>query len=181
MGGPNAGGGRRGVRPARHGGVSLLLGAPAGGVSQHAGRHAVHAGKSRARSPDPRRPGDVRAGIFALADGHGGEHLPAAPAPRPLGRAAAREDHGRDPAVRRARAALLLRRRLRRFEEYLATGWTLIGTADEVRESLQQDLEATGLQGVMLLVGLPGLATPRWVGTIRLFRDEVCDGWTPVR
>src|SRR2546422_4340140 len=71
VGGADAGRGRRGVRPARHGGISLLLGAPAGGVPQHARRHAVHAGKSRARSPDSRRPRDVRAGIPALAEGHG--------------------------------------------------------------------------------------------------------------
>src|SRR6266850_7026117 len=32
--------------------------------------------------------------------------------------------------------------RLRSFDEYLATGWTLLGTADEVREGLQQYLEA---------------------------------------
>ena len=49
--------------------------------------------------------------------------------------------------------------RLRSFEEYLATGWTLLGTADEVREGLQQYLEATGYQRVLLLMALPGLPT----------------------
>src|SRR3989475_8837539 len=93
--------------PARDGGVSVLLGAPPGGVQQHAGRHAVHAGEPGPRPPDPRRSREVRAGVPALAEGHGREHLPPPPAPRPRGRAAARQDHGRDPAGRRARAAVL--------------------------------------------------------------------------
>src|SRR5262249_62406743 len=65
------------------------------------------AGESCAGSADPRRSGDVRAGISALAEGHGRQHLPLAPAPRALGRPAARADHGRDQALRRARAAVL--------------------------------------------------------------------------
>ena len=97
----------RAYGPSRHDGVPLLLGAPAGGVPGHAGRHAVHAGESRPRSADPRRSRDVRAGVPALAEGHRRQHLPLAPAPRPLGGPAARADHGRDQALRRARAALL--------------------------------------------------------------------------
>ena len=59
------------------------------------------------RSPDPRRPRDVRARVPALAEGHRCEHVPPPLASRALRRAAAREDHGGDPAVRRARAAVL--------------------------------------------------------------------------
>src|SRR4029453_14192864 len=36
------------------------------------------------------------------------QHLPAAPAPRPLGWTPARKDHGGNPALRRARSPLLL-------------------------------------------------------------------------
>ncbi len=38
--------------------------------------------------------------VPALAEGHGREHVPPPLAPCPLGRAAAREDHGRDQAIR---------------------------------------------------------------------------------
>jgi alkanesulfonate monooxygenase SsuD/methylene tetrahydromethanopterin reductase-like flavin-dependent oxidoreductase (luciferase family) len=69
---------------------------------------------------------------------------------------------------------------VRRFEEYLATGWTLIGTADEVRESLQQYLEATGYQRVMLLMALPRLDTALTLRSMRLFVDEVVPAMTPV-
>src|SRR5262249_56655866 len=64
--------------------------------------------------------GDVWARVPALAEGQGREHLPAPPAPRALGRAAAVEDHGRDPSVRRSRPALL-RIRPMRFGVYLPT------------------------------------------------------------
>jgi alkanesulfonate monooxygenase SsuD/methylene tetrahydromethanopterin reductase-like flavin-dependent oxidoreductase (luciferase family) len=70
--------------------------------------------------------------------------------------------------------------RLRTFEEYLATGWTLIGTADEVREGLQQYLEATGYQRVMLLMALPGLDTALALRSMRLFVDEVAPAMAPV-
>jgi alkanesulfonate monooxygenase SsuD/methylene tetrahydromethanopterin reductase-like flavin-dependent oxidoreductase (luciferase family) len=70
--------------------------------------------------------------------------------------------------------------RLRPFEEYLATGWTLIGTADEVREGLQQYLEATGYQRVMLLMALPGLDTALALRSMRLFADEVAPAMAPV-
>jgi len=42
--------------------------------------------------------------------------------------------------------------RLRTFHEYLADGWALIGTPAEVRDGLQQYLDATGYQRVLLLM-----------------------------
>jgi alkanesulfonate monooxygenase SsuD/methylene tetrahydromethanopterin reductase-like flavin-dependent oxidoreductase (luciferase family) len=71
--------------------------------------------------------------------------------------------------------------RLRSFEEYLATGWTLLGTADEVREGLQQYLEATGYQRVLLLMALPGLPTGLALRSMRLFQEKVAPAMTPVR
>jgi alkanesulfonate monooxygenase SsuD/methylene tetrahydromethanopterin reductase-like flavin-dependent oxidoreductase (luciferase family) len=70
--------------------------------------------------------------------------------------------------------------RLRPFEEYLATGWTLIGSPEEVRDGLQQYLEATGYQRVMLLMALPGLDTGSALRSMRLFVDEVMPAMTPV-
>jgi alkanesulfonate monooxygenase SsuD/methylene tetrahydromethanopterin reductase-like flavin-dependent oxidoreductase (luciferase family) len=63
--------------------------------------------------------------------------------------------------------------RLRSFQEYLATGWTLLGTPDEVREGLQQYLEATGYQRVLLLMALPGLSTALALRSMRLFAEKV--------
>ncbi|MGH7389002.1 MAG: LLM class flavin-dependent oxidoreductase [Candidatus Rokuibacteriota bacterium] len=68
---------------------------------------------------------------------------------------------------------------LRPFEEYLATGWTLIGAPDEVREGLQQYLEATGYQRVLLLMALPGLPTAPALRSMRLFADEVAPAMAP--
>jgi alkanesulfonate monooxygenase SsuD/methylene tetrahydromethanopterin reductase-like flavin-dependent oxidoreductase (luciferase family) len=71
--------------------------------------------------------------------------------------------------------------RLRSFDEYLATGWTLLGTADEVREGLQQYLEATGYQRVLLLMALPGLPTTLALRSMRLFQEKVAPAMTSVR
>jgi alkanesulfonate monooxygenase SsuD/methylene tetrahydromethanopterin reductase-like flavin-dependent oxidoreductase (luciferase family) len=71
--------------------------------------------------------------------------------------------------------------RLRSFDEYLDTGWTLLGTADEVREGLQQYLEATGYQRVLLLMALPGLPTGLALRSMRLFQEKVAPGMTSVR
>src|SRR5206468_10432 len=70
--------------------------------------------------------------------------------------------------------------RLRRFHEYLDDGWALIGTPDEVRDGLQRYLDASGLQRVMLLMALPGLATALALRSMRLFADEVAPAMTPV-
>jgi alkanesulfonate monooxygenase SsuD/methylene tetrahydromethanopterin reductase-like flavin-dependent oxidoreductase (luciferase family) len=70
--------------------------------------------------------------------------------------------------------------RLRPFQEYLATGWTLLGTADEVREGLQQYLEATGYRRVLLLMALPGLDTALALRSMRLFAEKVAPAVGPV-
>jgi alkanesulfonate monooxygenase SsuD/methylene tetrahydromethanopterin reductase-like flavin-dependent oxidoreductase (luciferase family) len=70
--------------------------------------------------------------------------------------------------------------RLRSFQEYLATGWTLLGTADEVREGLQQYLEATGYRRVLLLMALPGLDTALALRSMRLFAEKVAPAVGPV-
>jgi alkanesulfonate monooxygenase SsuD/methylene tetrahydromethanopterin reductase-like flavin-dependent oxidoreductase (luciferase family) len=63
--------------------------------------------------------------------------------------------------------------RLRRFEDYLADGWALIGTPDEVRDGLGRYLEATGYERVLLVMALPGLATDQALSSMRLFAEEV--------
>ena len=62
---------------------------------------------------------------------------------------------------------------LRPFEEYVGAGWTLIGSPDEVRDGLQQYLEATGYQRVLLLMAVPGLPTDLALRSMRLFAAEV--------
>ena len=63
--------------------------------------------------------------------------------------------------------------RLRAFEDYLADGWALIGTPDEVRDGLERYLEATGYERVLLVMALPGLATDLALSSMRLFAEEV--------
>jgi alkanesulfonate monooxygenase SsuD/methylene tetrahydromethanopterin reductase-like flavin-dependent oxidoreductase (luciferase family) len=70
--------------------------------------------------------------------------------------------------------------KLRPFSEYLATGWMLLGTPDEVREGLQQYCEATGYRRVLLLMALPGLATPLALRSMRLFAEKVAPAMASV-
>jgi alkanesulfonate monooxygenase SsuD/methylene tetrahydromethanopterin reductase-like flavin-dependent oxidoreductase (luciferase family) len=63
--------------------------------------------------------------------------------------------------------------RLRAFKDYLADGWALIGTAADVRDGLQQYLEVTGYQRVLLLMALPGLPTTAALRSMRLFTADV--------
>jgi len=63
--------------------------------------------------------------------------------------------------------------RLRAFQDYLADGWALIGTPDEVREGLDRYLEATGYERVLLLMALPGLSTDLALRSMRMFAEEV--------
>jgi alkanesulfonate monooxygenase SsuD/methylene tetrahydromethanopterin reductase-like flavin-dependent oxidoreductase (luciferase family) len=70
--------------------------------------------------------------------------------------------------------------RLRPFEEYLATGWMLLGTADDVREGLQQYREATGYRRVLLLMALPGLSTELALRSMRLFAEKVAPAMASV-
>jgi alkanesulfonate monooxygenase SsuD/methylene tetrahydromethanopterin reductase-like flavin-dependent oxidoreductase (luciferase family) len=68
--------------------------------------------------------------------------------------------------------------RLRTFHEYLADGWALIGTPGEVREGLQDYLDATGYRRVLLLMALPGLDTTLALRSMRLFAHEVAPAMT---
>jgi alkanesulfonate monooxygenase SsuD/methylene tetrahydromethanopterin reductase-like flavin-dependent oxidoreductase (luciferase family) len=70
--------------------------------------------------------------------------------------------------------------RLRPFQDYLATGWMLLGTPDEVREGLQQYLEATGYRRVLLLMALPGLPTALALRSMRLFAEKVAPAMASV-
>lgn len=70
--------------------------------------------------------------------------------------------------------------RLRSFEEYLATGWMLLGTADEVRDGLHQYCEATGYRRVLLLMALPGLETGLALRSMRLFAEKVAPAMAAV-
>ena len=63
--------------------------------------------------------------------------------------------------------------RLRPFEDYLDDGWLMVGSPDEVRESLQRYLDAAGFQRVMLLMALPGLETDLAMRSMRLFAEKV--------
>jgi alkanesulfonate monooxygenase SsuD/methylene tetrahydromethanopterin reductase-like flavin-dependent oxidoreductase (luciferase family) len=63
--------------------------------------------------------------------------------------------------------------RLRAFQDYLADGWALIGTPADVRDGLQQYLEVTGYQRVLLLMALPGLPTALALRSMRMFAAEV--------
>jgi len=54
-----------------------------------------------------------------------------------------------------------------------ADGWAIVGTSDEVRDGLEQYLEATGYERVLLLMALPGLPTELALRSMRLFAEEV--------
>jgi alkanesulfonate monooxygenase SsuD/methylene tetrahydromethanopterin reductase-like flavin-dependent oxidoreductase (luciferase family) len=69
--------------------------------------------------------------------------------------------------------------RLRTFDEYLADGWALVGTAAEVREALQQYLDATGYHRVLLLMALPGIDTALALRSMQLFAGEVAPALRP--
>jgi alkanesulfonate monooxygenase SsuD/methylene tetrahydromethanopterin reductase-like flavin-dependent oxidoreductase (luciferase family) len=68
--------------------------------------------------------------------------------------------------------------RLRPFAEYLAAGWLLLGTPDEVRDGLTQYVEATGYRRVLLLMALPGLDTSLALRSMRLFAEHVAPALT---
>ncbi len=63
--------------------------------------------------------------------------------------------------------------RLRPFEEYLAAGWTHLGTPAEVREGLERYVETTGIRRLLLLMALPGISTEAALRSMRLFAEEV--------
>ena len=63
--------------------------------------------------------------------------------------------------------------RLRPFQEYLDNDWLMVGSPDQVRESLQRYLDAAAYGRVMLLMALPGLDTEVALRSMRLFAEEV--------
>jgi len=63
--------------------------------------------------------------------------------------------------------------RLRPFQDYLDEGLAMIGSPDDVRDHLQEYLEATGYHHVLLLMALPGLGTADALRSMRLFAEEV--------
>ena len=71
--------------------------------------------------------------------------------------------------------------RLRAFDEYLADGWALIGTPDDVREGLQRFIDATGYGRVLLLMALPGIDTAHALRSMRLFAEKVAPAITGPR
>ncbi len=70
--------------------------------------------------------------------------------------------------------------RLRPFREYLDDGLAMIGSPDEVRDRLQEYLDATGYRRVLLLMALPGLGTAEALRSMELFADEVRPAMRPV-
>src|SRR5262245_21769162 len=68
--------------------------------------------------------------------------------------------------------------RLRSFHQHLAGGWALIGAPGEVRDGLQQYLDATGYQRVLLLMALPGIETKLALRSMRLFAEQVAPAMT---
>ena len=62
--------------------------------------------------------------------------------------------------------------RLRPFSEYLENGMTLFGTPREVRKGVQEYVDATGFQRVLLVMALPGLDTELALRSMRLFAEE---------
>jgi hypothetical protein len=57
----------------------------------------------------------------------------------------------------------------------------LIGTPGDVRDGLQQYLDATGYGRVLLIMALPGLDTTLALRSMRLFMAEVAPALTPPR
>ncbi len=70
--------------------------------------------------------------------------------------------------------------RLRPFRDYLDSGVALIGAPDEVRNGLQEFLDATGYRRVLLLMALPGLGTAQALQSMRLFAEEVAPVMKPI-
>src|SRR6185436_15910703 len=70
--------------------------------------------------------------------------------------------------------------RLREFHEYLADGWALIGTVDDVIAGLTKYLDATGYEHVLLLMALPGLDTALALRSMRMFAEHVAPAITPL-
>ena len=63
--------------------------------------------------------------------------------------------------------------RLRDFRDYVKDGWLQIGTPSEVRDGVQEHLDATGHQRVLLVMALPGLDTGLALRSMRLFVEKI--------
>jgi len=70
--------------------------------------------------------------------------------------------------------------RMRAFADYLAEGWALFGTPDDVRDGLQRFVDATGHGRLLLVMAIPGLDTTLALRSMRLFAEEVAPALTPV-
>ena len=70
--------------------------------------------------------------------------------------------------------------KLRPFAEYLDAGWAHVGSPVDVRDGLRDFLDATGYGRVLLVMALPGLATPLALRSMRLFAEHVAPSLTRV-
>jgi alkanesulfonate monooxygenase SsuD/methylene tetrahydromethanopterin reductase-like flavin-dependent oxidoreductase (luciferase family) len=69
--------------------------------------------------------------------------------------------------------------RLRDFRDYLADGWALVGTPDEVRDGLRKYCDATGYERVLLVMALPGMETSLALRSMRLFSEQIAPAMLP--
>jgi alkanesulfonate monooxygenase SsuD/methylene tetrahydromethanopterin reductase-like flavin-dependent oxidoreductase (luciferase family) len=69
--------------------------------------------------------------------------------------------------------------RLREFRDYLADGWALVGTPEEVRDGLRKYCDATGYERVLLVMALPGMDTGLALRSMRLFSEQIAPAMLP--
>jgi len=69
--------------------------------------------------------------------------------------------------------------RLREFRDYLADGWALVGTPEEVRDGLRKYCDATGYERVLLVMALPGMEAGLALRSMRLFSDQIAPAMLP--
>jgi alkanesulfonate monooxygenase SsuD/methylene tetrahydromethanopterin reductase-like flavin-dependent oxidoreductase (luciferase family) len=69
--------------------------------------------------------------------------------------------------------------RLRDFRDYLADGWALVGTPDEVRDGLRKYCDATDYERVLLVMALPGMDTGLALRSMRLFSEQIAPAIIP--
>jgi len=69
--------------------------------------------------------------------------------------------------------------RLREFRDYLADGWALVGTPEEVRDGLRKYCDATGYERVLLVMALPGMDAGLALRSMRLFSEQIAPAMLP--
>jgi len=69
--------------------------------------------------------------------------------------------------------------RLREFRDYLADGWALVGTPEEVRDGLRKYCDATGYERVLLVMALPGMEAGLALRSMRLFSEQIAPAMLP--